>query len=625
MKLKRPVIRMTRSLVFQPFLCYVAFVAVGNQTTAARPAAWYSIARYRSQIAAPAEKAFWFTALGLGYRALQNSPRANQYFSAASDAALSTSNDQLRFLAWRAQALDLSTLDSPLVHASVSGMAMLVRRHPDSTSWRPYALIAAAEQELRQGDTIEAQNGLNEALRDIDTSVIDARQRIISLLQIGTLQKQAGAKVNSFRTYLNARQVAALVKEWAWGAEVADALADFMNSIGDRDRAEQFVLEARRLDIIAGGAPLQIWKRERMLAYITMRRGDMPSAQLRLLRVVDWALTHGERELADDALATLRTGLAEHANYAAVRHLYTNRYPAELERAKHNDPFLYARLRTFIAKANEDSLMTFYWYARADSMGRAIGASGFSLARLGQIWGQDLRDAGRLNEADSMLKSVYETLLPMGYLPYIADAAEALDSVARMRQDYKAAYRWAQEAHTIRANAQQLIRADDLLRLELSAEEEARKRLAAQAQEATTRRHNLQFTLIAIAIIFAFITLLLLRSAHVSPRTLRIISFLSFILLFEFIILLADLFFHLLTHGEPWQLMLIKLVFIAGLSQVHHWLEHRLAHYLAQHEPLTELRRRITSWWHRDRQHQTSTAPHPHPPVDPTESTDEIF
>jgi hypothetical protein len=62
--------------------------------------------------------------------------------------------------------------------------------------------------------------------------------------------------------------------------------------------------------------------------------------------------------------------------------------------------------------------------------------------------------------------------------------------------------------------------------------------------------------------------------------TIQALGFISFIFLFEFIILLADQKIHHMTHGEPWKILAIKIVLIAILLPLHHWIEHKVVQRL---------------------------------------------
>jgi predicted neutral ceramidase superfamily lipid hydrolase len=111
-----------------------------------------------------------------------------------------------------------------------------------------------------------------------------------------------------------------------------------------------------------------------------------------------------------------------------------------------------------------------------------------------------------------------------------------------------------------------------------------------EALQQTQRRNNIQYSLILILILSSFVVLLMLGSFKVSATLIHLIGFISFIFLFEFIILLADFKIHHLTHGEPLKMLGIKIILIAFLLPLHHWLEKRVTHYLV-HKRITLFRR----------------------------------
>jgi hypothetical protein len=135
-------------------------------------------------------------------------------------------------------------------------------------------------------------------------------------------------------------------------------------------------------------------------------------------------------------------------------------------------------------------------------------------------------------------------------------------------------------------------KAKDLLNIEIDMENKRNERLAAEKEEKLRNKHNLQYMGISAAIIALFIGLAGLGKLKVKPIFIRALGFVSFILLFEFIILLIDKPIHHLTHGEPLPILLIKIVIIGILLPLHHWLEHKVIHYLMSHrvEKLTELK-----------------------------------
>ncbi len=100
------------------------------------------------------------------------------------------------------------------------------------------------------------------------------------------------------------------------------------------------------------------------------------------------------------------------------------------------------------------------------------------------------------------------------------------------------------------------------------------------------RRDNYQYLFITILVVFVFILLSILGFIRVPAIVIRLLGFFSFILLFEFIILIADSFIHNITHGEPWKVLAFKIVIAAILVPLHHYLEKNVINYLMQRQLL---------------------------------------
>ena len=143
---------------------------------------------------------------------------------------------------------------------------------------------------------------------------------------------------------------------------------------------------------------------------------------------------------------------------------------------------------------------------------------------------------------------------------------------------------------TIKDSLNKQQKANDLLGVEIDIENKRNEREAAEAQVKKEKRNNLQYMGISGAIIFLFILLAALGKFKVKPWFIKALGFLSFILLFEFIILLIDHQIHELTHGEPLPILLIKIVIIGFLLPFHHWLEHKVISYLVKNADAKSLK-----------------------------------
>jgi hypothetical protein len=124
----------------------------------------------------------------------------------------------------------------------------------------------------------------------------------------------------------------------------------------------------------------------------------------------------------------------------------------------------------------------------------------------------------------------------------------------------------------------------DLVTLENDQKEKAREvELALEAQK---RSYNLQYLLIAVIIISLFTVLAMMGFYKVSRKTIRMVGFFSFLLLFEYIILLSKKWMTQFTHGTPWQDLLFMLLLAFLMLPLHHWLEHQVIDYLTTRDLL---------------------------------------
>lgn len=104
-----------------------------------------------------------------------------------------------------------------------------------------------------------------------------------------------------------------------------------------------------------------------------------------------------------------------------------------------------------------------------------------------------------------------------------------------------------------------------------------------EKQEKEQRKHNLQYSAIALSLIsFLVLFLLLSHSVVVNQRTVRFLGIVSLLLVFEFINLLIHPYLGELTHHSPVWMLLIMVCIAALLVPLHHKIEHWLTHKLVE-------------------------------------------
>jgi tetratricopeptide (TPR) repeat protein len=166
-------------------------------------------------------------------------------------------------------------------------------------------------------------------------------------------------------------------------------------------------------------------------------------------------------------------------------------------------------------------------------------------------------------------------------LEYEEACADTLQGLYEKTGDYKTALFYASFAGGVRDSIRNQTRVTELLKLEVDNDNRRRDRLAREEEQRVEHRHNVQYMGLTMGLVVLFIGLVMLGRLAVPLSLIRALGFLSFIFLFEFIILLADKPIQVWTEEEPWKVLLIKIVLGAGLVPLHHWLEHKVIHFLS--------------------------------------------
>lgn len=162
----------------------------------------------------------------------------------------------------------------------------------------------------------------------------------------------------------------------------------------------------------------------------------------------------------------------------------------------------------------------------------------------------------------------------------LQDVYNNLDSIYTALGDYKNAWQARGNFYMYRDSIENQSKKEDILKEEIAAEEESMKKAAEEEIKATERKHNLQYTAIMIGGMILLISLLLLGFFNTPNWLIRLLGFLSFIFLFELIILLLDTKLHHWFHGAPLPILGIKVLIACILVPLHHLIEHRVIHFL---------------------------------------------
>ena len=182
-----------------------------------------------------------------------------------------------------------------------------------------------------------------------------------------------------------------------------------------------------------------------------------------------------------------------------------------------------------------------------------------------------------LNETDKAIEyyeKAYTITKPDSATRENADLSYQLSLLYSKKNDYANAYRYSQQHIEYGRLLNQATAQRQLALLAFEREKNKRDKDLKDALASEKKRREAQYLGISIATLFIFIVLLVFGMFPVSRVAIRMLNFVAFICLFEFIILLIDGWLHDLTHGAPLYVWLAKILIIALLLPLHHTLEH---------------------------------------------------
>lgn len=174
-----------------------------------------------------------------------------------------------------------------------------------------------------------------------------------------------------------------------------------------------------------------------------------------------------------------------------------------------------------------------------------------------------------------------------GLLEIVMMSAKHLDSLYEKKGDFRTASFYNGIYYKYKDSSDKLSKEKDLTQEEATAEQQRQERIQREQKEIKRRKNNIQYLAIIIGIVFLFISLVVLGMFKVSAGLIKAIGFFVFLMLFEFIFLVFKKNIYSITHGEPWKDLAFMIALAALLVPLHHWLEHKVLHYLTSHNRLT--------------------------------------
>ena len=175
----------------------------------------------------------------------------------------------------------------------------------------------------------------------------------------------------------------------------------------------------------------------------------------------------------------------------------------------------------------------------------------------------------------------------IGELEAMQRMAKELDTAYRKVGNYEEAMRYNGLYYSYKDSLIKLSKEKELAQVEAADEQQRIARLERDRLEAKRKRYNIQYLAITIGIAALFVAMVMMGMFKVSATTIKLIGFFAFLMFFEFIFLIFKKNIAGITEGEPWKDLMFMIALAALLLPLHHWLEHKVIHYLTSHNRLT--------------------------------------
>jgi len=171
-------------------------------------------------------------------------------------------------------------------------------------------------------------------------------------------------------------------------------------------------------------------------------------------------------------------------------------------------------------------------------------------------------------------------------LENIQSAVKHLKTLYEKKNDFKLTNEYNALYYQYKDSIDRLKKENELTQIEAADEQQRLFKAEQEKAEAKEKRNRIQYMAIIIGIAVLFVTLVMMGWFKVSANTIRAIGFFSFLIFFEFIFLVFKKNIYGLTHGEPLYDLAFMIALAAILVPLHHWLEHKVIHFLTSHHML---------------------------------------
>ncbi len=451
------------------------------------------------------------------------------------------------------------------------------------------ALVKLAAIQLLVPDKIKAAEYAGQAASKVSFLDNDSL-KILVLNTQGDINIANNAKIEALRLYLSSLRLAEQIKNPLLERDSYIKLSSFYYRIEDYDRAiDYYTLAYKKLDQM----------REKNVPYLRVTDINALGALYAAKKNYELAIKYYERSLkmAD----SLKYSSLKVPGYVSLLNVYIKMEQPQKSLDFFNSPSG-KELQEYLANFGLTSAIEQAYAVIYSELGNLDSARKyFDKSEAFFVNNQNMfmkmnhylqtayynKKSGQNDKAIDRLLEVYRMAEKSSQLEMMQEASKELDTLYTNTGKYQLASKYNSLYYLYKDSLQKGNKEKEMAQVEAQDEQDRQEKATIAAAETKRQRNNIQYLAITIGIVALFVVLVLLGMFRVSARTIKMLGFFSFLMFFEFIFLIFKKNIYSITHGEPWMDLLFMIGMAAVLLPLHHWMEHKLLHYLTSQNRLT--------------------------------------
>ena len=404
--------------------------------------------------------------------------------------------------------------------------------------------------------------------------------KVKELLLHSEINKIENQPFEQLRNLMDANYKAYDAENYQLKNETDQKLSDFYlnekkyeNALGYNDKMRASIASQTKIDSVQ-------WYYVEADRLVILTKYIDNSAVIDIARKID---DFGKRmnipKLSFYAQSSLRTYLIDHQDFNSLENWY-NKYPSQLQELKVQNKSYYYRVKAYLSENRKvvDSAKYFFDAALQSSQDQ----NPYSLYTYYLRKGDFEKRNNQLKQAYSDYEQAFEySLKTNNYYNQIAVGEDIVAYFMKEKNDVKA-NQYLTKLNLAKSDLIQFLSDDNIRSVELDnilAQKELARKKILERQE---MKHNQQYLIITLFIILVLMTLVVVSYYKVPIWWIKSMGYVSFLMFFEFLMMLIDGWLHAFTHGEPWKILLFKVVLLTFLVPIHHWIEKYIVNLLLQ-------------------------------------------